>query len=143
VNLQAEALREELRLLRSSGSWRLTAPLRRALGGLASVQKGLSKGWLNGPRVIGQRARLNVLNGLSAAVYRSPILLRFANAVLDKSPMLRRWVSVEDGASAARVQYADQIPTLLSPRAQALYQQLEVELARRDATNTQSGSGRS
>ena len=144
VNLELEAFREEVGLLRSSLSWRLTAPLRRVLGGLASVRSGLFTGrWHNGPRGIGQRAKLNVLRGLSATVYRSPSLLRLANAALDKSPALRRWVNAERGGSTASARSADQTPALLSPRAQALYRQLEGELSRRDATSTRRASGRS
>ena len=141
---ESEACREEVRLLRSSGSWRLTAPLRRVLGGLASVRSGLATGWwLNGLQGIGQRAKLSALRGLSATVYRSPSLLRLANAALDKWPALRRWVNTEREGNTALAQSADQIPALLSPRAQALYRQLEGELSRRDATSTRRASGRS
>ena len=122
---RAQALHAEVRVLRLSGSWRLTAPLRWGLGGLASARERLSIGrWLSGLRAIGRRKRLSVLKGLSAAVYRSPTLLRLASAAVDRSPALRRWVNAKSGAGKALGQFADQNPALLCPRAKALYQQL-------------------
>ena len=141
---EVEALRAELRLLRLSGSWRMTEPLRWALGGLASARERLSiSRWLSGSRAIGRLKRLTVVKGLSAAVYRSPTLFRLVNAAVNKSPALRRWVNAESRASKVLAQFADQNPASLSPRAKALYQQLDSELLQRDSANTQSGSGQS
>ena len=115
-----EALQEELRLLRSSYSWRLTAPLRAALDMLASIRAGRYMGrWFKAPQVMGQQARSQILKRLSAAAYRSPTLLRLAQAALNKSLVLRRWVNAESGAGNASLQPVDRNPALLSPRAHA------------------------
>ena len=138
-----EALQEELRLLRSSYSWRLTAPLRAALDMLASIRAGRYMGrWFKAPQVMGQQARSQILKRLSAAAYRSPTLLRLAQAALNKSLVLRRWVNAESGAGNASLQPVDRNPTLLSPRAHALYQQLEQEVARQGASNSEHDGGR-
>lgn len=137
-----EALQEELRLLRLSYSWRLTAPLRAALDMLASIRVGRYMGrWFKAPRVMGQQARSQMLKRLSAAAYRSPTLLRLAQAALNKSPVLRRWVNAGSGAGNVSLQSVDRNPTLLSPRAHSLYEQLEQEVARQGVSHSEQGGG--
>ena len=90
---------------------------------------------------MGQQARSQMLKRLSAAAYRSPILFRLAQAALNESPVLRRWVNAGSGAGSASLQSVDRNPTLLSPRAHSLYEQLEQEVARQGVSHSEHGGG--
>lgn len=137
--LRQQAARQEARLLQaeahaaemgqrvvdllSSTSWRITAPLRRAMSLAYRLRNAQREGRLG--RAAKSRG-LRLARRLGGAVLRRPALKRVARAALRRVPALeaRLYKLMLDNSGAARV-VVDQQPGELSPRAARVYQQLQ------------------
>lgn len=137
--LRQQAARQEARLLQaeahaaemgqrvvdllSSTSWRITAPLRRAMTLAYRLRNAQREGRLGSAA---KSRGLRLARRLGGAVLRRPALKRVARAALRRVPALeaRLYKLMLDNSGAARV-VVDQQPGELSPRAARVYYQLQ------------------